>query len=158
MRIHQPVDVEVGSTSIQVRTPLASLPTVAGGIGFVLVALAMLVALRPVSFLSAVVGLGALVVGIGLILAGARARIVLTEDQLVHFGDFRQREVATNDVSEFYVDRTPHLLPWFSVWVRLESGEGRPLDQCRVFEIRSGPARERLEQAAKSMNDWLAEH
>lgn len=154
--MRQPVRVEGGSTSVEVRTPAAHVPTIASGSAAVLVGASMLAGLRPVNAFTVVLGLGAVVMGMWIAVSAARARVMLTDDQLEQHGDLRRKLVPTDQISEFYVDRTPHLVPWISVWVRLRSGEELPLEQCRVFGFTRGDAHQRLQHAVDSLNDRLA--
>ena len=54
------------------------------------------------------------------------------------------------------VHRTPHVVPWFSIWVKLSSCEVRALEQVRVLELRRGAGLDELNRAAVLMNEWLA--
>jgi len=95
--------------------------------------------------------------GAWLVVSSSRARISLTTNELSEQGDLRRHNFATTEINQFFVDRTPHVVPWFSIWVRLSSGEVRALQQTRVLGRRRGPAFEELDRAAASMNQWLSE-
>lgn len=153
--MRQSVRVDAGPTSVEVRTPAAHVSTIAGGCALVLVGVSMMAALRPVSAFSVALGFGSAVVGLWLVMSAGRAHLLLTDDELVQRGDLRRRVIRTEQINEFYVDRTHHVVPWFSVWVRLRSGEERALEQCRVFEIRRGEAHQRLQHAVDALNGRL---
>jgi hypothetical protein len=129
----------------------------ASGCGFILIGLATLAPPGPADVFAVLLGLALVALGAWFVWSASRARLLLTPAQLVERGDLRSKVIPTGQIREFYVDRTPHVVPWFSMWVRLGSGEERALQQCRVLEFRPSVAHRRLLDAADCLNAWLAE-
>jgi hypothetical protein len=153
----QPVRVESDPTSVEVRTPTAHIPTIVAGCGVTLVGVSLIAPVEPNGVFMMVLGTAALIVGVWTVRSSSRACIRLTEDRLIESGDLIVKTVPTTQVAEFFVDRTPHVVPWFSIWARLGSGELRALEQCRVLELRPGAGHRGLLDASESLNRWLAE-
>ena len=151
------VSLDVSSSEVRLRTPLAHLPTVLAGVGAVIVGVSMVLLLRPASVGSVAVGLASSVGGVCILVSVSRAHISLTSSRLAEYGDLRRRDFAATDIIEVFVDRTPHVVPWFSIWVRLRSGKAYPLQQARVLGFRRSQGVEELKEAAASMSDWLLE-
>ena len=151
------VNLDVSSSEIRLRTPLAHLPTMLAGVGAVIVGVSMVVSLRPASAGSVALGLASVGGGVWILVSESRAHISLTSSRLAECGNLRKRDFAATDIIEVFVDRTPHVVPWFSIWVRLHSGEAYPLQQARVLGFRRGRGVEELKEAAAAMSDWLLE-
>lgn len=134
---------------------MAHVPTVMAGCLVVMVGISMVFALRPANPIS--IALGLLAVGMGAVLArnAYRAHVSLTSEALRESGDLRGRTFPIEEIDEFVVDRSPHILPWFSIQVRLSSGESHQLQQARVLEWRAGDGFARMEQAVAEMNGRL---
>lgn len=52
-------------------------------------------------------------------------------------------------------DRTPHVVPWYSLWVRLSTKDVRPLQQVRILAM-GQDGRDRLTDAAASCDAVVA--
>lgn len=81
----------------------------------------------------------------------------VTTTSIVERGDLRRKRWRTDDVRSFLVAKTPHIIPWQSLWIELQNAESQPLEQVRVFGL-GGRSRERLERAAEDANTWLRAH
>ncbi|HUP75603.1 MAG TPA: hypothetical protein VM282_21370 [Acidimicrobiales bacterium] len=160
----QRVHVEVSPSEIRVRTPIANIPPFIASPLLVLAGVSMLLSSEPsvhpnvfVDALMYVLGVGSVVLGVWALVSTVRAHVSLTTDVLSEHGDLRRRKFAAMEITHFFVDRTPHVVPWFSIWVRFSSGDVRALEQVRVLEFRRGQGFEALQRAATAMNQRLAE-
>lgn len=115
----------------------------------------MLTGLRPVGPFEVALIAGSIALGIGLMRAALRGGIVVTRSRLVEYGDLHKRTYPTGEIEEFFVAPTPHIVPWYSLWIRLSQHEPTPLEQVRVLGIRPGRSYELLKEAAANGNEWL---
>lgn len=132
---------------------MAHVPTVAAGVASLLLGVAILIAAEGV--VSAVFGLVLILFGIRMASAAARARVVLTSSVVRETGDLLPHTYRAEDIAEFYVARAPHVVPWKTIWMRLNSGEARALQQVRVLEFARDRLTTDLDRAASTMNRWL---
>lgn len=146
--------VHVEPSELRIRTPRAHALGVLAGAAFGVVGLSMLLMLRPVEPFQLVLGVALIVLGLALTRAAMRGGVVLTRSELVEYGDLRRHTYDTSEIDEFFVDRTPHVVPWYSLWVRLSTTDVQPLQQVRILAM-GQDGRDRLTDAAATATRWL---
>lgn len=149
------VIVRQSDSQFEVVTPRAVWPAVFGCLTFLLVGLAMLLSGDLVLI---VMGGAVAVLAIVSIRELVRSGMRMTAGSIVERGDLRRKCWNTGEVERFFVNKTPHIVPWQSLWLQLTDSERRPLEQVRVFGGEEGAGRERLDRAAEEANDWLVMH
>lgn len=150
------VVVRRSAERFEVVTPRAVWPTVLGCLAFLLVGFAMLLSGgEPVLI---VMGGAIAVFAIRWLNELRRSGMCMTADSIVERGDLRRRRWNTGEVERFFVDKTPHIVPWQSLWLELAGSEPRPLEQVRVLGRAEGAGWQRLERVAEDANDWLMTH
>lgn len=158
-RMRQPVRLTVTSSSVTLRTPGAHLPTTMAGCAFLLVGVAMVLEYRPLDAWGALIGLSSAGLGTWLVMSSTQARLRLSVDGLELVGNARMRRfrAGIDEMDEFYIERTPHIVPWTSVWVCFRSGEQRAIEDVRVFGFAHGESQRQLQQAVDTLNAHLAD-
>lgn len=146
--------VRVEPSELRIRTPRAHALGVVAGATFGVVGLSMLFMIRPVEPLQLVLGVASIFLGLTLVRAATRGGVVLTRSELVEYGDLRRHTYDAGEIDEFFVDRTPHVVPWYSLWVRLSGDDVRPLQQVRILAM-GQDGHDRLTDAAATATRWL---
>lgn len=147
--------VQADSSKLNIRTPRAHLTGFVAGGGCLMVGATMLILLRPLQPFQVLLGACSLAFGIALLRGAVRGGIVVTRSELVEYGDLRKRTYDARHIEEFFVERAPHVLPWYSLWLRNSDNHTQPLQQVRLLGIRPRLALEILTGAAKTATTWL---